>query len=191
MKLEDMAGRYAGQTVACLASGPSLTPEDVERVRHLPCLVTNTTFRLAPWADVLVGFDAKWWKHHSGEVAAAFHGIGVTGSRSVRVPGILSLADTPWLSQLRNSGAVAISLALYAGAARVLLLGFDGQKTGGRTHWHGDHPQGLGNAHSIKEWPRAFRAVAKYAHSRGQVLNCSRETAVVAFPRMSLEDALA
>jgi hypothetical protein len=62
--------------VVCIASGPSLTAEDVERVRAAghPVIVTNTTFRLAPWADVLFGMDSKWWKEYHKEVDSVFTG---------------------------------------------------------------------------------------------------------------------
>ena len=62
MKLPDWRGR----TVVCIASGPSLTAEDCELVRESGCpvIVTNTTFRLCPWADMLYAFDRPWWNHY-------------------------------------------------------------------------------------------------------------------------------
>ena len=51
----------------CIASGPSLTPEDVQAVKEWrdagkgKVIVVNTTFRAAPWADAMFAMDAKWW----------------------------------------------------------------------------------------------------------------------------------
>lgn len=88
-----------------------------------------------------------------------------------------------------NSGCGAISLACFAGARRVLMLGYDCQKTGGKTHWHGDHPKGLGNAGSVHKWPAQFASL-KAKMSGVEIINCSRETALTVFPRASLEQTL-
>lgn len=88
-----------------------------------------------------------------------------------------------------NSGAGAIALAAKAAASRVILLGYDCQKTGGMVHHHGDHPEGLGNAGSMPKWPAQFANLA--AAMKGvEVINCSRETALTAFPRGELESVL-
>jgi len=65
---------WPGATVACLASGPSLTRADVALVRAqgLPTIVVNTTYQMAPWADVLYACDAKWWAWQQG--APGFRG---------------------------------------------------------------------------------------------------------------------
>jgi hypothetical protein len=55
-----------GGTVICLASGPSLTVEDVEFARGKGVVIAvNDAVRLAPWADVIHSCDSTWWhKHH-------------------------------------------------------------------------------------------------------------------------------
>lgn len=190
----DWVDRWKGRTVVCIASGPSLTPQDCETVRAtgLPTIVTNTTFRLCPWADVLFAFDSKWWKHHLAEVNGAFVGARVGWAPGVAALGIPSLHnERAWFSHFHNSGASAASLAIVGGADRVILLGYDCQKTAGRSHWHGDHPAGLGNAMSMRNWPTQFKGLARYAASRRvPVLNASRETALPFFPRVALADVL-
>lgn len=194
MKSGDWVCRWKGETVVCIASGPSLTPADCEAVHAagLRTIVTNTTFRLCPWADVLFGFDSAWWREYRKEVEAAFSGARVTCSLAGASFGAQSLYQQPWFQSFGNSGTGAISLAVVAGARRILLLGYDCQKTAGKTHWHGDHPKTLGNAKSLPTWPRRFGHVAKFAQSKGvQVVNASRETALACFPRMDLATALA
>src|SRR3546814_16900792 len=65
--------RWDGMTVACIASGPSLTAEDCESIRTagLPAIVTNNTWQLAPWADVLYAGDYQWWKRYGEECTFA------------------------------------------------------------------------------------------------------------------------
>lgn len=196
------APQWRGRTVFCLASGPSLTAEDAELVRlsgH-PTVVTNTTFRLAPWADVLFGFDARWWATkdtktgltYAQETERDFHGRRFSRSALAANYGIEALHASSWFRGSGNSGACAISLAVSAGAHRIVLLGFDCTFGPDRQrHWHGDHPPGLGNCLSIARWPLQFTRVKRQADAaRCGVINCSRRTALDMFPRRPLEDVL-
>jgi len=82
-----------------------------------------------------------------------------------------------------------VSLAIARGAKRVILVGYDMQRTNGMSHWHGDHPKGLGNAGKIAEWPAEFERMAK-KNPGIEIVNCSRETALTCFPRRGLEEML-
>lgn len=184
---------WIGRTVVCIASGPSLTVEDCDLVRQAghPAAVTNTSFRMAPWADVIFGMDSAWWKQYGKEVAATCTGRKMSTSQAAPSHGAESLYGCSWFPHALNSGAAVVELAIASGAARVILLGYDCQKTGGQTHWHGDHPKGLGNAMSVKRWPKHFQNVAEHARRAGcQVLNATRETALTCFERVNLEQVL-
>tara|TARA_R100000655_G_scaffold87091_1_gene127233 strand:+ start:3360 stop:3788 length:429 start_codon:yes stop_codon:yes gene_type:complete len=124
--------------------------------------------------------DRTWWKHYLPQVKKTFHGERYSCAVNLRD------VTTAKSSVHKNSGAGAIALADYWGAQRIILIGYDGQKTGGKAHWHGDHPVGLGNAGSIEKWPMHFRKLALKA----QVINCTRETILDCFPRVPLETAL-
>lgn len=88
-----------------------------------------------------------------------------------------------------NSGYQAIGLAYQLGADRIALIGFDMRRTGGRSHWHGDHPAGLGNACGIERWAPRFAALARDLARVGvEVINCSIETALDCFPRADIRD---
>ena len=91
-----------------------------------------------------------------------------------------------------NSGAQSIALALFRGAARVILLGYDCSLANG-VHWHGPHTRtGNPNEDTLERWRGHFQDVADYAKERGaQVLNCSRYTELECFERAALDDVLA
>ena len=182
---------WAGKTVVCIASGPSLTQEDCEAVRGNVVIVTNTTFRLVPWADVLFAMDQKWWTEYHREVAETFKGRKVSVVQGAKRFGAETTYGAAWFRGFGNSGSGALAFAIAGNPARVLMLGFDCQATGGKTHWHGDHPKSLSNARSLPRWPRAFQSAAAHARGKGvKVLNCSRETALTCFERVPLEVAL-
>lgn len=88
-----------------------------------------------------------------------------------------------------NSGAGAIGLGHHFGAQRIILLGYDCQYKGGKRHWHGDHPKGLGNAGKVDKWGAQFQKMADSVRDI-EVVNATRETALTCFPKVTLEDAL-
>ncbi len=182
-------GRAWGVAV-CIASGPSLTPEDCEQVRQWrdqgqarAAVCTNTTFRLTPWADVLWAMDRAWWDVYHREAKREFKGeLWTLAANFHRIP-------VARIDSYRNSGGGAIALAISRGARRVILLGYDMQKTGGKAHWHGDHPPQLKNAGRIDEWPAQFEKL-RQDHPGVEIINCSRATALTCFERRTLEDVL-
>lgn len=99
------------------------------------------------------------------------------------------VADGKPMPTCGNSGAASMMLAYYAGARRIIMLGYDCQHTGGAKHWHGDHPPKLGNANRPEMWAKGF---AKVAHDLAgvEIINASRVTALDMFQRMTLEEAL-
>lgn len=195
------AGRWKNGEAFCLASGPSLTKEDVDRViawrdaaadRYV--LVCNTTFKMALTADALFSYDRRWWTHYGSEVMKTFKGHRFSSG------GQLAQWQTEYLPRGKrefpatgNSGAAMIVLSVYTGCTKVYLLGYDCQRgPNGEVHHHGNHPRPLGNALSMPKWPVQFQAAATYAKNWGvEVVNCSRRTALTCFPRADLEEAIA
>ena len=185
---------WEGQTVAILASGPSMSQSVADKVRHLPCITVNTTYKLAPWAAVIYAHDAAWWRLHAD--ALALPGLKVGGEP---VPGVLTLKKTgvmgfdPNPSCMRvggNSGYQALHLAIQAGASRILLLGYD--MTGG--HWHGQHPAQLGNPAegAYQRWlPRFDTLIPAIEDRYVDVVNCTPGSKLTCFRMMPLESALA
>lgn len=133
--------------------------------------------------------DKKWWLAHIAEVDKVFSGERCTRGK---LPTRFRAMHLESLQHYNNSGAAAVSLAASRGAKRIVLLGYDCQKTDGKAHWHGDHPKGLGNAGSIDKWAKSFGDLAEALKKRGvEAVNASRATALECFPRLTLEEALA
>jgi hypothetical protein len=138
---------HEGATVAILASGPSMSQAvaDAVHAAGIPAIAINSTFRLAPWADVLYAADPEWWAHPSNRDALVFKGLRLScqpmkAVLQLRNSGVTGFDPDPAAVRTGgNSGYQALHVAIHAGAARVLLCGYD--MHGG--HWHGKHPAGL------------------------------------------------
>lgn len=176
----------------CLASGPSLTQEDVETVRQWRgegrrVYVANTTFKMAPWADALFAMDGKWWQFHYVQTAE-FHGRRFT---TAALPATMAGVEKVSITNYRNSGANCVSLAVSQGATEVVLLGFDCMLDGTQTHWHGSHPAGMSDARTVNVWPVLFDRLAADMKRNGvKVVNASRRTALKCFERGELAEVL-
>lgn len=91
-----------------------------------------------------------------------------------------------------HGGHHAINLALQFGARRILLVGFDMRIDQGH-HWHGLHPSGLNNPTkpTVERWRKALDAQAGKLRELGaEVINCSEASALTAYRKMGLNEAL-
>lgn len=174
-----------------------------DRVRDagVPVIVTNETFRLARWADMLMGNDAAWWLARHEE-ALLFAGVKICTQDCCPFPEVMTLRETcrsektgfdPDPACVRtggNSGYAALHVAAQAGAARILLCGLDMRGE----HWHRPHSGRLLNTlqPTFAIWMRRFESLAVELDRRGTaVLNCTPGSALKCFPSAALEDALA
>lgn len=192
---------WPGDTFVLIGSGPSLIPEDVDLVRgRARVIAINSSYKRAPWADVLYAADAKWWTWEQGAPGFAGLKYAVAAADPVTWPDVQVLQNTGPLglelepTGLRtgfNSGYQAINLAVHLGAARILLLGYDlSPAPDGLTHWHGDHPDRQPSPYGAmrEAFPSLIEPLAALQIS---VVNCSRRTALTVFPRAPLDDELA
>jgi len=152
-------------------------------------IVANTTYQIAPWADALFAMDRQWWEVHIDEVNRTFHGARYSINQLNRRYNVAKLSSSVFNSY-GNSGAGAINLAAQGGAKRILLLGYDCQRTGGMAHWHGNHPRTLGNAGQIDRWHEKFKKLSQDLSGMTKIINCSRESALTCFDRSTLESEI-
>lgn len=90
-----------------------------------------------------------------------------------------------------NSGHQAIHLAATFGAKKIVLLGFDMQRTGGKEHWHGRHEGNLPNGKGFPGWMKSLAFLARDLEKMGvEVINCTRQTALRCFKMGKLDETL-
>lgn len=209
LRMRSVTARWAGRRLAIVAaSGPSL-PGAVDLLAgDDPVLAVGDAWRLLPRADILYGCDAAWWRHHQGvpdfagerwsshggatqddkrEVAARFGLNLVSGA-----PGDGFSTDPATIHYGSNSGFQAVNLAghLLGWKGRILLVGFDMRRVGGRAHFFGEHPKGLRATRTYKSFIDAFRRAAKALPPGVEIVNCTPGSALDCFPVMELADAL-
>jgi hypothetical protein len=188
------------QTLVIIASGPSLTRDDCSRVEGSGCDIMgiSNAFQICGGLNYLYSCDRDWWSKYHDDIPSG--------------PLLYSLEETPFdnVTQLvngghdglsvdypivrtgGNSGYQAINLAVLLGYRRLILLGYDMQLTGGKTHWHGSHPY-MNNprATTLNRWAAAYDSLAPVLEFIGvTVLNATRKTALTCFSRVPLEEVL-
>jgi hypothetical protein len=199
---------WNGATVVCIASGPSLTREDVEVVRQknsagkCKVIAVNREFETAPWAEVMFAADYRFWLEYHGDISREFLGEKWTidqqaakrfklnyigrnwGQGFSRSPGLINTGG--------NSGYQAVHLAASWGASRIFLLGYDMKSTNGRHHHYGAHRNGLANGKGFNLWIASFKPlVIDLKKMKVELLNLTRESDLpdVWIPRSTVESA--
>lgn len=165
--------------VCVLASGPSMSQVVADSVAHLPRVVVNDTFRLAPDADALCANDAAWWRCPDNADAKAFAGRKFSTSREA---GVEIVPRNSLITSGTNSALLALHVAvvLYR-ATTVKLFGVDLSAARG-AHFFGPHKV-LKNTppHRFEAFKQQFQAYARTI-GRVEVINCSPESELKCFP---------
>ena len=159
----------SGDTVVCIATGPSLTVDQVETARRkcFRLFVCNNAYQVAPDAELLYAVNREWWEHYHGAVRDLPAEKWTTNRVAADLYGLNWIAerDAPGLSMEpgvihhgHGSGASLVSMAHQKGARRILLLGYDlkyapdydgrRQQVGSSPrHFFGEYPP------SMQHWP--------------------------------------
>jgi hypothetical protein len=155
-----LAPDWAGQDCFILAGGTSLREDLVQKLRgraNSKTLAVNSSYLVAPWADVLFFADERWWTRESRERPKAIQGFAgeiftiakhSQGERLLRLkrsmppPGLAT--DRGTITMERTSLQGAVNIAVHRHARRIILLGADNRDgDNGRVHHHPEYP-----------WPR-------------------------------------
>lgn len=170
-------------TFAIIATGESLTAQQVARVRGLRCLVVSDAYVMAPWAEALVSGDRAWWRYHMPDFEGRRFSSGAAEGTE-KLPEYIPTGT--------NSGVLAIKVARHLGAKRIILLGYDGHGS----HFFGDHPADKRGHFRLKNTSPDRRKVHAQQHQRQaddcklsgvEIFNCSPGT-VLGYPVARLED---
>jgi hypothetical protein len=158
-----LARDWVGETVFIVCGGTSLNGFDFERLRGRRVLVCNSSYLKVPWADALVFIDPRWYddrynpgighKHRpefwrfAGERICLAKGIYDDGLLPMQRIAHHGLSLDPTRVMFGTTIVCsAINISVLRGAARGVLLGFDGKPGRDGKLWHHEpHPS---------EWPR-------------------------------------
>lgn len=186
-------------TCVVVACGASAAQADLSLTRGAKVIVVNEAHRLWPWADILYACDMEWWllrgpPDFKGRRvtcnAKAAQTLGLERVALASDTGVEMIFDRPGIIGAGgNSGFQAINLAISEGARRIVLVGFDY----GGEHWHGRHQAGLNNpaADLLATWAANLDNQAPRLAEHGvEIINTSPTSALKAFPKLSLEEAI-
>lgn len=177
------------ESVAVLASGPSLSQEIVDGIHDMRIIAINRQFELAPHADIFYGSDSKFWRQYvdqirplGGEMICLEPNVPA-GVQSMKRSEVAFDTRDGYLSTGRNSGYAAVCLAVKRGAKRVYLHGFD-MRMVGRQARRFEYPKHMNSVPPFQNWIEKFRVLSIELKRRGvTVINCTPGSALNCFPR--------
>ena len=121
----------------------------------------------------------------------AIHMLHNHSARGVGVSGNGGLSEEPnALCTGANGGYQQVNFATLAGAAKVLLIGYDMRFPNGRSHWHGGHP--VKTAEDLySTYARSYTSMLPALKKLGvEVVNCTPDSAIRCFRFSTLEAEL-
>lgn len=177
-------------TIAILASGQSLTQEDVDYIKlaredsrlDRVIAVSNVGIDMAPWADALVSHDSGWWIAHPEAVKFA-------GRKFSRRGYTRTEAYTENIPSGLNSGLMAMYIARDVfKAEKLILLGFDMHGT----HYFGPHTAIYNNRPLNNTNNSRFQQhIAQFSRFDGcEVVNCTPNSALKRFVYAGLREII-
>jgi hypothetical protein len=196
---------WSGETVAIIASGPSAKSAGVHLLKgKMRVMAIKKNVELAPFADVVYGCDAPWWRSVRG--LPDFKGLKLAydeavcsefGLKRVDIPDKYSnellLGDVGKVGAAGNSGFQALNLTVQFGAKRILLVGFEASVRSG-DHWYGrNNWNGANNPDDrlCERWRKALDNAATVLSSLGiDVINTAPFSQAMKFKKMTIQDAL-
>jgi hypothetical protein len=182
-------------TAICIATGLSLTREDVEFCKGRGKIyAVKEAVLYCPFADVLYAADTDWWDYK--DRWQDFNGKKWTLSSEAALkyglnhieydPNLIWSDKQGIIASGGNSGFQAINLAYLHGATRIILLGYDmGYKE--KKHFFDDIKPRHSRDSDYKKWLAHFDKAAQMIPI--EIINCTRGGALNFFPRKTLEEA--
>lgn len=190
---------YAGQTVLCIAGGPSVADIDLKPARGTPTIAINgSILGVGEWAPVYYYGDHRWWRWYGDKVPSNYPGRIITSAAASPVDlrvlrmnkeYVAALSRDPTSLSGLDSGYQAINLAFHLGARRIILAGYDMGFSNGRQHHHEEYPDEAPESNYTEKFAPRYEALFEQ-------LQASKVEVVTVTPtpldltRMSLEKAL-
>jgi hypothetical protein len=80
-RFSQIVPEWKGETAVLLGGGPSLTLQQVQRVRRVHedgkvrCIAVNDSYLWCEWSDLLYAADSHWWRDHAAGVPKPMLGL--------------------------------------------------------------------------------------------------------------------
>lgn len=183
----------------CIATGASVTQADVDLCKGKGRVyAVKEAYLMAPWADVLYCADEDWIANKKGvpEFGGEKWTVSNEAARKWGWRYVKGTTDIEWGASIDliayggNSGFQAFNLAVVQGAKKVVLIGYDYGLTGKTKHWYdGTEHARESRPSNYQQWTERMHKAAR--HIPVPVINCSLDSAIKCFPKMTVAEALA
>lgn len=197
------------RAVKSRTSPPSVYSEYMSVLHDKHVIGINVAFQIGDWIDMVFFGDNNFYLKYR-EQLAEFPGLKVCCHHQTAVQPWIKFLDkdrehpkgislAPHLvSWNGNSGAAAISVAAWAGAKRILLLGFDMQLAEDKyQHWHDVYQRGPLTTQEQSQKLKfdihllGFPQIAEDAKKLGiEIINVNPDSLIEQFPKFTLKELL-
>jgi hypothetical protein len=194
---------WRDKTVFILGGGASLLGFDASVLRgeDKGVMVLNSSYLLAPWADMLHFVDTLWSEKHLEVIKnwptpyVVTTSLGAKRAQPDKIKRVqvhleasfLHGSDRGLVRVGASSGHSGIGIAAACGAKTIVLLGYDMKFVGGRSHHHDEYFIDNEDLFAQAFLP-AFEGWNKMAVKDGiKILNASPNSVLDEFPRVNLQ----
>lgn len=152
---------------------------------------------------MLYGCDEKWWDSQAGCMDFAGEKFSTHDKESTSndkekaaekydlclvkgSPGAGFSLDPSVINYGDNSGFQGLNLAILFGSPYIVLVGFDMRIVSGKSHFFGDHPQGLFQRKEYESFARKFVPAPEGV----EIVNATPGSALTCYPMTELDEAI-
>lgn len=196
-RIADFKSLHQGKNLFVLASGPSLAELDLAPLRRRIVMGLNRSFLLYPETHYHCAMDERLFDAYPQELRAQRILFTLAGRPfGIGLPLLGSDGFSFDLEQGIYSGWTiayfGLQIAVYMGFRKVFYLGLDLKNRGSITHFFG--PDFHSAQHEQTEYPRMRRMFCHAANLLAArdvaIYNCSAESTLECFPKVSYEWAI-
>lgn len=201
LPLLELQAELQGATVFIVGGGNSLRGFDYEKLSGRKVIGINQACVYLPNLTAIYWADEDWaarnddtlnahacklrfcGKPHPSDAVLHTEQKLLGGATALKITGQLGLDDDINCVRGNNSGSHVINLCINAGAARIVLLGFDMKLK----HWHDDYTLSYTDE-VYNGFLDSIESIARSTHI--QIINCSIESRINVFPKVPIERVL-
>lgn len=184
------------------APGPSLTTEVVNILRDVRdrfvIIGVGDAYKVIDFMDEHYACDGKWWRIHGDKINELYPELhkwchdeegAQYGARTVEGRGSSGFSEDPkYIHTGQNSGYQALNLAYLWGCTKMILVGYNMQKVGNKTHFFEGREPGLNRNSPYNNFKKNYNNIQPKI--KEMIVNCTPNSALTAFKQSTLEQEL-